>query len=140
MDNSVVDRALRAIIDADDCRETIKAAAADAAELAESWPIPVERVAVAARIAGRLSEELAEVAAWLRPPGDEDRSTGELVDVPGEPLDALRREWRHAYHIWWQGGEFHAMRRDNGAVCHCPRAGQLVREIQADYDALPVLI
>ncbi len=32
------------------------------------------------------------------------------------------------------------MRRDNGAVCHCPRAGQLVREIQADYDALPVLI
>lgn len=53
MDNSVVDRALRAIIDADDCRETIKAAAADAAELAESWPIPVERVAVAARIAGR---------------------------------------------------------------------------------------
>jgi hypothetical protein len=139
MNNKVMDRATRVIIDADDCRETIKAAAADAAELARSWPIPAERLAVAARIAGRLSEELAEVASWFRCPGEEGRKASELADVPDVQLDALRREWGHAYHIWWQGGEFHAMRRDNGAVCHCPCAGQLVKEIQADSDALPVL-
>lgn len=135
----MVDRARREITGADDCRETIKAAAAGAAELAESWPIPAERAAVAARVAGRLSEELAQVASWLCPSGEADQA-GELADVPDEQLDALRREWGHAYHIWWQRGEFHAMRRDNGAVCHRPHAELLVSELQADYDALPVLI
>lgn len=137
---TVVDRMRRAIIDADDCRETLKAAAADAAGLAgEPWPIPAERAAVAARIAERLSQELAEVAAWLHLPCDAGHPAGELAGPPDTRLDVLRWEWGHAYHIWWQGGEFHAMRRDNGAVCHCPHAGRLVREIQADYDARPVL-
>jgi hypothetical protein len=138
---SVVDRVPRPIIDADDCRETLKAAAADAAGLLGlPWPIPAERAVVAARIAERLSQELAEVAAWLHRLGDAGRTAGELAGLPGARLDALRREWGHAYHIWWQGGEFHAMRRDNGAVCHCPQAGHLIGEIQADYDARPVLI
>jgi hypothetical protein len=138
---SVVDRVRRAIIDADDCQETLKAAAADTAGLlSESWPIPAERAAVAARIAERLSQELAEVAAWLQLPSNAGRMAGQLADLPDAGLDVLRREWGHAYHIWWQGGEFHAMRRDNGAVCHCPHAGHLVREIQADYDVRPVQI
>jgi hypothetical protein len=138
---NVVDRVPRAIIDADDCRETLKAVAADTAGLlGEPWPIPADRAAAAGGIAERLSQELAEVAAWLHRPSNAGRTAGELADPPDARLDALRREWGHAYHIWWQGGEFHAMRRDNGAVCHCPHAGHLVREIQTDHDARPVLI
>lgn len=135
-----MDRGLRAIIDADDCRESITAVAAGAARLAGAWPIPAEHAAVAAGIASRLSAELAQVASWLWPPAEAGREVGELTGIPAGELAALRREWGHAYHVWWQAGEFHAMRRDNGAVCHCADAGQLVRELQADFAALPVLL
>lgn len=135
-----MDRGLRAITDADDCRETITAAAADTARLAGAWPIPAGQAAVAAGIASRLAAELAQVASWLCPPAEAGRETGELAGSPAAELAGLRREWGHAYHVWWQAGEFHAMRRDNGAVCHCLDAGQLVSELQADLAALPVQI
>jgi hypothetical protein len=55
-------------------------------------------------------------------------------------LDLLRREWGGSYVIWYQAGQFHAMRRDNGASCKRTSAEDLRREIDADYRTCPVMI
>lgn len=54
-------------------------------------------------------------------------------------LELLRREWGHAYVIWFQAGLYCACRRDNAAICRCPKAEDLRREIDTDYQACPVL-
>jgi hypothetical protein len=55
-------------------------------------------------------------------------------------LDLLRREWDHAYVIWFQAGQYCACRRDNAAICRRPQAEDLRRELNADYQACPVLV
>ena len=52
-----------------------------------------------------------------------------------DELARLRDLWVSHYAIWFQAGEYHAMRRDNGAICRRADPGQLAQEIQADYDA-----
>jgi hypothetical protein len=55
-------------------------------------------------------------------------------------LELIRREWDGSYVIWYQAGQFHAMRRDNGASCKRTSAKGLRREIDADYRTCPVTI
>jgi hypothetical protein len=56
-----------------------------------------------------------------------------------EDLELLRREWGHAYAIWFQAGQYCACRRDNAAICRRPATDDLRREMDADYRARPVL-
>jgi hypothetical protein len=56
-----------------------------------------------------------------------------------ENLELLRREWGHAYAIWFQG-MYCACRRDDAAICRRPKAEDLRREIDTDYQARPVLV
>jgi hypothetical protein len=55
-----------------------------------------------------------------------------------EDLELLRREWGHAYAIWFQAGQYCACRRDNAALCRRPATDDLRREMDADYRACPV--
>jgi hypothetical protein len=126
----------RAINDAADARETARAAAQDLAELAGSLPVPSHRSEACARICDRLAEDATELAAWLRK--GSTMGSG-LAASPDQALAELQHQWDGFYSVWFQSGEFHAMRRDNGAICHRPDPDELAREIQADYDALPVL-
>jgi len=57
-----------------------------------------------------------------------------------ENLELLRREWGHAYLIWYQRGLYCACRRDNAATCRRTKAEDLRAEIDMDYIAHPVLI
>ncbi len=54
-----------------------------------------------------------------------------------EDLELLRREWGHAYAIWFQAGQYCACRRDNAAICRLA-TDDLRREMDADYRACPV--
>jgi hypothetical protein len=56
-----------------------------------------------------------------------------------EDLELLRREWGHAYAIWFQAGQYCACRRDNAAICRRPATEDLRREMDVDYQACPVL-
>jgi hypothetical protein len=56
-----------------------------------------------------------------------------------EDLELLRREWGHAYAIWFQAGQYCACRRDNAAICRRPATDDLRKEMDADYRARPVL-
>jgi hypothetical protein len=56
-----------------------------------------------------------------------------------EDLELLRREWGHAYAIWFQAGQYCACRRDNAAICRRPATDDLRREMDADYRTRPVL-
>lgn len=56
-----------------------------------------------------------------------------------ENLALLRREWGHAYVIWFQAGLYCACRRDNAAICRRVRADDLRSEMDIDYQACPVL-
>lgn len=62
-----------------------------------------------------------------------------LTEDGERKLAKLRHEWDAFYSVWWQDDVFCAMRKDNGALCRREDADELAREIQADYDALPVL-
>lgn len=55
-------------------------------------------------------------------------------------LELLRREWGHAYVIWFQTGLYCACRRDNAAICRCLTAEELRTEMDTDYQACPVHI
>jgi hypothetical protein len=55
-------------------------------------------------------------------------------------LALLRYEWDHAYVIWYQAGQFCAMRRDDGTICHQDGAEDLRRELAADHRARPVVV
>ena len=55
-------------------------------------------------------------------------------------LDLLRREWGHAYLVWFQAAQYCACRRDNGAVCRQATAEDLRREMETDYGARPVVV
>jgi hypothetical protein len=55
-------------------------------------------------------------------------------------LDLLRREWDGSYVIWWQAGDFHAMRRDDGARCRRASAEDLRREMTEDSRVRPVFL
>jgi hypothetical protein len=57
-----------------------------------------------------------------------------------ENLKLLRREWGHAYVIWFQAGLYCARRRDNAAICRRVKAEDLRREIDTDYRACPLLV
>lgn len=57
-----------------------------------------------------------------------------------ESLKLLRREWDHAYVIWFQAGQYCAARRDNAAICRRPKAEDLRIEVATDYRACPVLV
>ena len=57
-----------------------------------------------------------------------------------ENLELLRREWGHAYVIWFQAGQYCACRRDNAAICRRPKPDDLRQEMDTDYQACPVLI
>ena len=57
-----------------------------------------------------------------------------------ENLELLRREWAHGYVIWVQAGMYCARRRDNAAICRRPKAEDLRREMDTDYQACPVLV
>jgi hypothetical protein len=57
-----------------------------------------------------------------------------------ENLELLRREWGHAYLIWYQLGLYCARRRGNAATCRRTRAEDLRAEIATDYRAYPVLV
>ena len=59
--------------------------------------------------------------------------------VVTKDLELIRREWGHAYAIWFQAGQYCACRRDNAAICRRPATGDLRREMDADYRACPVL-
>jgi hypothetical protein len=56
-----------------------------------------------------------------------------------ENVKLLRREWGHAFAIWYQAGQYCACRRDNAAICRRPADDDLRREMDADYRARPVL-
>ena len=56
-----------------------------------------------------------------------------------EDLELLRREWGHAYAIWFQAGQYCACRRDDAAICRRSATDDLRREMDADYRARPVL-
>ena len=55
-------------------------------------------------------------------------------------LELLRREWGHAYLIWFQVGQYCACRRDNAAICRRPNPDDLRMEMDTDYHACPVLM
>jgi hypothetical protein len=40
----------------------------------------------------------------------------ELDHIPDTELAELRQNWDYAYRIWYEAGQFCAMRRDNGAI------------------------
>jgi hypothetical protein len=42
-----------------------------------------------------------------------------------QELWRLRHHWGDAYVITWSDGQFHAKRRDNGAMVHRPTAREL---------------
>jgi hypothetical protein len=54
-------------------------------------------------------------------------------------LELLRREWGHAYVIWFQARLYCACRRDNSAIGRRVTAEDLRTEIDTDYRAHPVL-
>jgi hypothetical protein len=54
-------------------------------------------------------------------------------------LSLLRREWDHAYLVWFQAGRYCACRRDNGAICRRSSAEDLRRDMDTDYRAFPVV-
>jgi hypothetical protein len=65
--------------------------------------------------------------------------------VTGDPavtenLELLRREWDHAYVIWFQAGQYCACRRDNAAICRRSKPDDLRKEMDTDYQACPVLV
>jgi hypothetical protein len=53
-------------------------------------------------------------------------------------LSLLRREWGHAYLVWFQAGRYCACRRDNGAICRRSTAEDLRREMDTDCRDYPV--
>jgi hypothetical protein len=55
-------------------------------------------------------------------------------------LELLRREWGHAYVIWFQAGLYCACRRDNAAICRRVTLEDLRIEMDSDHQARPVLI
>jgi hypothetical protein len=57
-----------------------------------------------------------------------------------ENLELLRREWGHAYVIWFQDAQYCACRRDNAAICRRVKAEDLRSEMDTDYEARPVLV
>jgi hypothetical protein len=68
--------------------------------------------------------------------------TDEATDDPtvAPRLDLLRREWGHAYAIWFQASQFHAMRRDDEALGHRAGAEDLRREMAEDSRVRPVYL
>ncbi len=57
-----------------------------------------------------------------------------------ESLELLRREWGHAYVIWYQAGQYCACRRDNAAICRRLKPNDLRMEMDMDFRASPVLV
>lgn len=68
-----------------------------------------------------------------RPPMDEA-----LAKIREAAVADLREHWGAAYEIWFEAGQYCAMRRDNGAIVRCGGADGLRREIGTDYAARPV--
>ena len=56
------------------------------------------------------------------------------------PLELLRREWRHAYAIWFQAGLYCACQRNNAAICRRPNANDLRMKMDMDYQVCPVRV
>lgn len=60
------------------------------------------------------------------------------MDDPTGELHFLRWHWGEAYEINYICGQFHAKRRDNGAMVHAVTADDMLRAIYDDYSARPV--
>lgn len=54
------------------------------------------------------------------------------------PLAGLAWHWGSAYEISYERGQYRAVRRDDGSVVRADTAGELLREIRADYAVRPV--
>jgi hypothetical protein len=70
------------------------------------------------------------------------RWRGIVIEHPAvvENLELLRREWGHAYVIWFQASQYCTCRRDNAAICRRVKAEDLRTEMDTDYRACPVLV
>jgi hypothetical protein len=62
------------------------------------------------------------------------------IGARGPELTWLRANWGQWYYIGWQAGEYFAVRRDDSSTCRRTEAGQLDRELAADFAARPSLL
>jgi hypothetical protein len=60
----------------------------------------------------------------------------ELTRIRDAELAELRQNWDHVYRVWYEAGQFCAMRRDDGAIVRRGDADDLHDEIRCDYGAL----
>ncbi len=64
--------------------------------------------------------------------------SNELTRFREADLAELQHNWGGAYRVWYEAGQFCAMRRDNGAIVRCGDANGLHDEIRSDYEGRPV--
>jgi hypothetical protein len=62
----------------------------------------------------------------------------EIVNLKETHLVRLHFDWGPAYKIWYQAGQYCAMRRDNGAICRDGDPEALREALREDYAARPV--
>ena len=70
----------------------------------------------------------------------ESPDTAELICERAKSLAWLRASWGAYYYLGWQGGQYFAVRKDDGSVCRRAEASQMDRELTADLAARPGML
>jgi hypothetical protein len=70
----------------------------------------------------------------------ESPDTAELIRERAKLLAWLRASWGAHYYLGWQGGQYFAVRKDDGSVCRRAEASQMDRELTADLAARPGML
>ena len=70
----------------------------------------------------------------------ESPDTAEFIRERAKLLTWLRAIWGAHYYLGWQGGQYFAVRKDDGSVCRRAEASQMDRELMADLAARPGML
>jgi hypothetical protein len=70
----------------------------------------------------------------------ESPDTAEFIRERAKSLAWLRASWGAYYYLGWQGGQYFAVRKDDGSVCRRAEASQMDRELTADLVARPGML
>jgi hypothetical protein len=70
----------------------------------------------------------------------ESPDTAEFIRERARSLAWLRASWGAYYYLGWQGGQYFAVRKDDGSVCRRAEASQMDRELTADLVARPGML
>lgn len=69
-----------------------------------------------------------------------DNRTAEIIRERGKALAWLRASWGEHYYVGWQGGQFFAVRKEDGSVCRRTEASQMGHELAADLAVRPAML